>query len=138
MTNNKNKIIFCTVVLAFIFSGMITDAIPKSNKYLNSIISSINKNDFITAHGQYGGYDPMIVTVAVEQNTQNHLPNITGTCTVGGVMTFKVKKGATGVLSETLTKTCDVSPYLINPTILLPDGKYRVDVKIAAPSGGGR
>lgn len=70
------------------------------------------------------------VTVAVEHNTTNHLPNITGTCSVGDTMTFVIKKGATNVVSETISKLCDVSPYALTPTISIPDGKYRVDVTI--------
>lgn len=125
---NKNKIIFAIIVSTIVFGGVITHAIPK-NKYLQSIVASLNNNDFIQASGQYGGYQPF-VTVAVETRTTNHLPNITGTCSVGNTMNFVIKKGATNVVSETFSKGCDVSPYATNPTILLPDGKYRVDVTI--------
>ena len=128
---NKNKIIFAIIVSTIVFGGIITQAIPKNNKYLQSIVASLNKNDFIEASGQYGGYQTF-VTVAVETRTTNKLPNITGTCSVGDIMTFTIKKGATGTVSETITKFCNASPYALKPTKALPDGKYRVDVTIAA------
>lgn len=126
MTIN-NKAIFCTLLLAIISGGMLTHTVPKSNKYFKDIISNINHATFIEASGEYGGLE---VTVAVEPITTNHLPNITGTCTVGEDMFFTIKKGNTGIVSETIGKLCDTSPYTLNPNITLPDGKYRVDVEI--------
>ena len=126
---NKNKIIFAIIVSTIVFGGLITHTIPKNNKYLQSIITSLNNKDFIEASGQYGGTTPF-VTVAVETRTTNKLPNITGTCSIGDTMNFTIKKGATNVVNETITKLCDTSPYATNPTIALPDGKYRVDVVI--------
>jgi Ca2+-binding RTX toxin-like protein len=68
------------------------------------------------------------LTVSVEKFTQNHLPNITGNCVVGDNLLFTIKKGNTGVVSETKARTCTVSPYSLTPTIALPDGKYKVSV----------
>jgi hypothetical protein len=135
---NQNKILLAVMISIVVFGGLTAKTFIGSNKYLQSIVASIQNKDFITASGQYGGYDPF-VTIAVEQLTTNHLPNITGTCSVGDTMNFTVKKGNTGVVSETFSKVCDNSPYATNPTIALPDGKYRVDVKIGAtiPDGDG-
>lgn len=45
-------------------------------------------------------------------------------------MNFTIKKGHTGVVSESFTKLYDAFPYAFNPHITLPDGKYSVDVSI--------
>jgi hypothetical protein len=121
---NTNIVVTAVMIVALV-SGII-NVLP-NNHYLNGIISSLQNKDFIKASGAYGG---TFVTVAVESYTTNHLPNITGTCSVGDTMTFMIKKGATSVVSETISKLCDASPYALNPTITLPDGKYRVDVAI--------
>jgi RTX calcium-binding nonapeptide repeat (4 copies) len=128
----QNKIVLAVLIATIAAGVLISQPIVHKNKYINSIIASIQNKDYIQASGQYGGYQPF-VTVAVERFTTNKLPNITGTCSIGDTMTFIIKKGATGIVSETITKLCDTSPYSLNPTIALPDGKYRVDVKIALP-----
>jgi hypothetical protein len=92
------------------FNTLVPISYKSSNPYLKSIINSINNNSFIEASGQYYGGTPF-VTVAVEQYTPNHLPNITGTCSIGDAMNFTIKKGNTGVVSETFSKLCDVSNY---------------------------
>jgi hypothetical protein len=132
----QKKFLFALVIISIVSSGILIQEIKPKNKYIDGIISSLNGGDFITASGQYGGGGPT-VTIAVEQFTLNHLPNITGTCSVGDTMVFEIKKGVTNVLSETITKLCDATPYALNPTITLPDGKYRVDVTISTGSGGG-
>jgi hypothetical protein len=128
----NTNIVVTAVMIVAVVSGII-NAFPNSqtNKYLSGIISSIHNKDFIKASGQYGGTP--FVTVAVESYTTNHLPNITGTCSLGDVMTFTIKKGTTNLVSETISKPCDASPYALNPTITLPDGKYRVDVTLNVP-----
>lgn len=131
---NTNIVVIAVMIVAVV-SGII-NAFPNSqtNKYLSAVVSSIKNKDFIKASGQYGGSLPF-VTVAVEPRTINKLPNITGTCSVGNNMNFTIKKGATGIVSETFSKLCDVSPYATKPTIALPDGKYRVDVVIGKNGG---
>jgi Ca2+-binding RTX toxin-like protein len=127
----KQKILLAVIISIVIFGGLNSQSLISKSQYLQGIVASIKNKDFITASGQYGGGTPF-VTVAVEKYTTNKLPNITGTCSIGSNMNFTIKKGATGVVSETFSKLCDASPYTTNPTIMLPDGKYRVDVKIGA------
>lgn len=101
-------------------------------KYLATLVTKIG----VGSGGGGGGAPSSFVTIAVEKLTTNHLPNITGTCSVGDDMTFTIKKGSSySTVSETISKLCDASPYALTPTISLPDGKYRVDVDITA--GGG-
>jgi hypothetical protein len=127
---SKQKITLVVLLAVMILNGAFlfqSDQIKTNNPYLKGIISSIKNGGFIEATAQYGGG---AVTVAVEPNTSNRLPNITGTCTIGSNMVFTIKKGNSGIVSETINKLCDVSPYALTPTILLPNGKYRVNVKI--------
>jgi hypothetical protein len=116
---NKHKILITLTIASIILSTVISKNLLNDNK--NSVIVKA---------------DTSFVTVAVEQLTTNHLPNITGTCSIGDSMTFVIKKGATNIVSETITKVCDSSPYTLSPTITLPDGKYRVDVNIGGNVGG--
>jgi hypothetical protein len=125
----QNKLVIAVLLATVVSGAFASQPILKKNKYLNSVITSIKNNDFIQASGQYGPTNPF-VTVAVEQLTANHLPNITGTCSLYSDMVFTIKKGASGTISEVINQKCDISPYTLNPTITLPDGKYRVDVSV--------
>jgi hypothetical protein len=91
-------------------------------------------NGLINLRGQAN--NTLFVTVSVEANTTDRLPNITGTCAVGGIMIFTIKKGNSGTLSESITQECIVSPYSLKPTIQLPEGKYKVEVEIFGQSVG--
>jgi Ca2+-binding RTX toxin-like protein len=123
---NKNKIILSLLVLAIVVTG----SLSHYGYSISSFFGGDDKSNKVIVKAQTSGTP--FVTVSVERLTQNHLPNITGTCSVGDNMVFTIKKGNTGVVSETINKACTVSPYSLNPTITLPDGKYRVDVSIAA------
>lgn len=130
---NKNKILLAILISIIVFSGLTTKAHLNKNKYLQLLVDNVQNKDLIKASGQLSGGTPF-VTISVEHITTNHLPNIIGTCSVGDEMTFIVKTGSTySTISETITKLCDVSPYNLTPTILVPDGKYRVDVSISTP-----
>jgi Ca2+-binding RTX toxin-like protein len=119
-----HKAIFAFLIVSLLLTGIIVNPLSGRNPF-------VGKQD-ITANAQT---TTPFVTIAVEQYTQNHLPNITGTCRVGDNLVFTIKKGNTGVVSETINKACTVSPYALTPTIVLPDGKYRVDVTVGvAPS----
>jgi hypothetical protein len=117
---NKHKILITLMIASIILGTAISKNLLNDNK--NSVVVKAETTYF--------------VTIAVEQLTTNHLPNITGTCSIGDNMTFVIKKGATNIVSETITKVCDTSPYSLNPTITLPDGKYKVDVNIGGSGGG--
>jgi Ca2+-binding RTX toxin-like protein len=123
MTKQK-QICIVAVLVTFILGGGL---FKYSNQIKAGNLFSFANKQSITANAQT---TTPFVTIAVEQYTQNHLPNITGTCSIGNDMVFTIKKGSTGVVSETINKACTVSPYALTPTILLPDGKYRVDVSV--------
>jgi RTX calcium-binding nonapeptide repeat (4 copies) len=106
----KYKIILLLTTLTLIISGS-----QAFSKFYNEKVLVKAQND-------------PTLTVSVEKYTQNHLPNITGNCVVGDNLLFTIKKGNTGLVSETLARTCTVSPYSLTPTITLPDGKYKVSV----------
>jgi Ca2+-binding RTX toxin-like protein len=126
---HKYKIITTIAAVALLSTGLLTYTITTKNPFVKNILSSMGYGDKVIVNAQTAGVH--ILTVAVEQYTPNHLPNITGTCTIGDTLDFTIKKGNTGVVSETFSKLCDVSPYTSNPTITLPDGKYSVNVKVA-------
>jgi Ca2+-binding RTX toxin-like protein len=127
MTKQK-QICIVAVLVTFILGGGL---FKYSNQIKAGNLFSFANKQSITANAQT---TTPFVTIAVEQYTQNHLPNITGTCSIGNDMVFTIKKGSTGVVSETINKACTVSPYALTPTILLPDGKYRVDVSVTVAS----
>lgn len=146
MTNkNQNmkiqtKVLVSVAVSIAIFSSPVTKSLENSNPFLKGIISSIKNKDFIEVSGQYGGQynGSPFVTIEVPALTTNKKPPITGTCQIGETLNFTIKYGPTyNIVSETINNfTCVSSPYSINPTITIPDGKYRVDVDVA--SGGGQ
>ncbi len=126
---NTNKILLAIMISLVVFGGLTAKTFISKNPYLQGIVASIQNKDFIKVYGDYGGVP--FVTINVEQRTINRLPNITGTCSLNDQMTFVVKTGpAYATVSETINKLCDTSPYSLNPTIPVPDGKYKVDVSI--------
>jgi Ca2+-binding RTX toxin-like protein len=127
---HKHKIITTIAAVALLSTGLLTYSITTKNLLVQNILSSMGYGEKVLVNAQTAGAH--ILTVAVEQYTPNHLPNITGTCTIGDTLDFTIKKGNTGLVSETFSKLCDISPYTTNPTITLPDGKYQVDVTLAS------
>jgi hypothetical protein len=94
----KNKIITINIMLAF----LITSIFMYGYSYYTKYNSNLNAN---------AQSSTSFVTINVEQYTPNHLPNITGTCSIGDTMNFTIKKGSNNTVSETLTKVCTTSPY---------------------------
>ena len=123
----QTKILVSIAISIAIFSSPITKSLENSNPFLKGIISGIKNKDFIEASGQYGGAN---VTIEVPNRTTNKKPPITGTCQVGDNLNFTIKYGPIySSISETIDNySCDSGTYSINPTINIPDGKYKVEV----------
>jgi hypothetical protein len=130
--SKQKQITLVVLLVTVILSGVLVQystQIKTDNPYLKEIIASIKNKGFIEASGQYGG-GTTFVTVDVPVYTSNHLPVITGTCNIGDTLDFMVKYGDTyqNTSQTILGYSCTVSPYSVNTTIPIPDGKYRVDV----------
>ena len=132
---HTNKILLAIMISLVVFGGLTAKTFIAQNQYLQGILASIQNKDSIKVYGE--GVAVPFVTINVERRTTNHLPLITGTCSVGDEMAFIVKYDPTySTDSEVIYKVCDVSPYTLNPTIAIPDGKYKVDVFINPTSEG--
>lgn len=132
---NKNKILTIILLNIFLFGNAITLSLSNNNPYLKSMLSSLRNKGFVEVSGQSSGAGPDS-TVKVERRTANRLPNITGICTLGNVLIFVIKTGPTySTVSETISTNCNTSPYSLTPTVLIPDGKYKVEVVLDQSPG---